>query len=151
VSKATKVVVVCVVVGAAVPAVVFAGGFQGSEVFEANTQTYDSVGPQTTNSTQFTPLGDLEMSPVGIGAQVTLSATMTSGKAKFRFASEDFDPQPVPIPAAGVVFSAPASNSYAFFDRDSCGNFSVEWRRSGNQQAALSQASLQAIGDTSAC
>lgn len=127
-SKGTKVLIACVVVGALVPAVVSAR-FDGTEIFDANTQTYDSIEAQATNSKQFQPLTGLETSPVGIGAQITLSATMTSGKARFRFVSEDFDPVPLPIPAEGVVFSAPAANSYAFYERDGCGNFSVEWKR----------------------
>jgi hypothetical protein len=149
VKRSTKILVICLVLGALAPAVVSA--FDGSEVFSANTQTYDSVGTQTTNSKQFTTIPGLEMSPVGIGAQVTLNAAMTSGQARFRFASADFDPKPVPIPAFGVVFSAPAANSYAFYERDGCGNFTVEWKRVGNKPASFSNASLQAIGDNTAC
>ena len=49
------------------------------------------------------------------------------------------------------MFSAPAANSYAFYERDGCGTFSVQWKRVGKRQAKLSTASLQAIGDNTAC
>ena len=88
----------------------------------ANTRTYESIGPQTTNGTKFTPLPGPEMSPIGIGAHITPQRRNDKGKARFRFASEDFDPRLLPIPPDGVVFTAPAANSYAFFDRDSCGD-----------------------------
>jgi hypothetical protein len=151
VSRFQKFLIASVIAAVAIPAGIVLAGFDGSETFDPNIQSYDSVGGRTTDSTSFSDIEGLQMSAAGIGEQLTLSAEMSSGKARFKLASADFDPGIPPTPATGVVFTAPAANSYTFYNRNDCHSYTVQWKRVGSQPAKIARAALQGIGDGAAC
>lgn len=134
-----------------IPAAVLARA--AGEVFTPATQSYSATGTHSTNSANFQAVPGLQLPVVGIGNQLNLSVQMAKGKARFRIVGIDFGStlDNAPTPHAGVTFSAPASNSFTFFDRDTCQQVGVQWQRVGNTAAKMQRATLTGVGDSTAC
>lgn len=111
-------------------------------------QTISWSGTQSTNSTQWKPVGGIANPIVTPDpAAFTVNAQMTKGAAKFRIVRVEDNAVRPPGP---VKFSAKAANSFTWATVDSCGQGEqhvLQWKRSGPDRAVAAKLSTHAVWD----